>query len=83
MVRDRLHDENLRLAGRTEQLRAALESAARENVELHRELARARAQNEHMRSLPTASSRGSAEADRVARTEWVRVMLADPCSRNP
>lgn len=83
VVRDPLHDENRRLAGRGQQLRAALESAARENAELHRELPRAHAPNQHLRSLRTASSRVSAGADRVDRAEWVRVMLADPCSRNP
>jgi hypothetical protein len=60
--------------------RTALESAARENAELLRQLARAHAQNQHLRSLRTASSAG---ADRVDRAEWVRVMLADSCSRNP
>ena len=83
MVRDPLHDENRRLAGCAQQLRTALESAARENAELHRELARAHAQNQRLRSLRTASSGVSAGADRVDRAERVRVMLADPCSRNP
>jgi hypothetical protein len=83
VVRDPLHDENLRLAGRAQQLRTALESAARENAELRRELARAYAQNQLLRSLRTASSGGSAEADRADRAEWIRVMLADPCSCNP
>jgi hypothetical protein len=77
-ARDPLHVESV-LAGRA-QLRRALESAARENAELHRELARAHAQNQRLRSLRTASSAG---ADRVDRADWVRVMLADPCSRNP
>jgi hypothetical protein len=83
VVRDPLHDENLRLAGRAQQLRTALESAAGENLELHRELARAHAQNQHLRSLRTPSSGGCAEADRADRAERVRVMLADPCSCNP
>jgi hypothetical protein len=83
VVHDRLHDENLRLAGRVQQLRTALESAAHENAELHRELARAHAQDQHLRSLRTASSGVSSTGDRVDRGERVRVMLADPCSRNP
>jgi len=83
VVRDPLHDENLRLAGRAQQLRTALESAERENTELHRELARADAQNQHLRSLRTASSGVCAGADPVDRAEWVRAMLVDPCSRNP
>lgn len=77
-VRDPHHDENLRLAGRVQQLRKALESAARENGELHRELARAHAENQHMRSLRRVPG-----ADGVDRTKWVRVMLADSHSRNP
>jgi hypothetical protein len=80
VVRDQLHEENLRLAGCAQRLRTALETAARENAELHRELVRARAQNQHLRSLRTASSAG---ADRRDRAEWVRAMLTDPCSRNP
>ena len=83
VVRDPLRDENLRLAGRAQQLRTALEAAARENTELHRELARAHAQNRHLRSAREASSGASAAAEPVERAEWVRAMLGDPCSRNP
>ena len=83
VVRDPLHDEERRLAGGAKQLRVALESAARENAELHRELAHAHAQNQLLRSLRTASAGVSAGADQVDRAERVRVMLTDPCSRNP
>lgn len=81
--REPLGDENVRLVGRVQQLRNALEAAARENDELRRELARARAENRRLRLVRESSSRVPAGADRLHRTEWVRVMLADSHSRNP
>ena len=58
-----------------------LQVAARENSELRRELARARAKNRPPGSRPAPAS--SERPDRVDRTEWIRIMLSDPCSRNP
>jgi hypothetical protein len=82
-VRDPLHDENVRLVGRVQRLRAALETAQRENGDLRRNLAQAYADNRHLRSLRTSSSRVPAGTDLLHRTEWIRIMLADSHSRNP
>jgi hypothetical protein len=81
--RDALRDENVRLAGRVQQLRTRLDAAERENAQLRRELARARAENPRVRSSPISWFCVAAGADQADRSEWVRVMLADAHSRNP
>jgi len=78
----RLHEEHLRLLSEARNLRAALEAALRENADLRRELARLRAENEHLRVVrlqPRVAARGG-HVDRMAR---MRVMLSDRHSRNP
>jgi cell division protein FtsB len=78
----RLGEENLALVARLTRLRTALEEAARENAELRREVARLRAENEHLRgtSTVTQSVARARYGDRAAR---IRVMLRDQHSRNP
>jgi hypothetical protein len=79
-----LHEENVKLVGRVLQLRRGLEAAARENGQLRRELARARAENSALRSgSDSRTSLTPAGADRRDREACVRVMLTDPHSRNP
>ena len=83
-ARDPLHEENVRLAGRVQQLRRGLEAAARENGQLRRDLARARAENSALRSgSDSRRSLTPAGADRRDREAWIRVMLTDAHSRNP
>jgi hypothetical protein len=65
----------------TAQRMTELRPAARENSELRRELARARANSRPPGSRPAPAS--SERPGRVDRTEWIRIMLSDPCSRNP
>lgn len=79
---DPLHEENRALAARLKRLRVALEAAARENADLRREVARLRAENEHLGGTAPVreSDARSGHADRMAR---VRVMLRDQHSRNP
>ena len=83
-ARDPLHEENVKLVGRVQQLRRGLEAAARENGQLRRELARARAENSALRSgSGSRTSPTPAGADRREREAWIRVMLSDAHSRNP
>ena len=57
------------------------QSGARDNSELRRELARARAKSRPPNSRPAPAS--PERPDRMARAERIRTMLSDPCSRNP
>ncbi len=58
-------------------------AAARDNGELRRELARARAKSRSPGSRPAPASASPERPDRVAQAERIRTMLSDPCSRNP
>lgn len=58
-----------------------LQAAARENSELRRELARARAKRRPSSSRPAPAT--PERPDRMDRAEWIRIMLRDPHSRNP
>jgi small-conductance mechanosensitive channel len=74
---DPLHEENVRLVHRLQQLRAALEASARDNAQLRRSLAQARTENQQLRAQLTPPA---AHHDRGAH---IRAMLRDPGSRNP
>lgn len=81
---DPLREENIRLAGRVQQLRRALEAAAQENRQLRRDLARARegAGRAKAASRPPGSPPSTA-VDQSERNSWIRIMLSDSHSRNP
>jgi hypothetical protein len=76
------YEANRALVGQLKRLRIALEAAARENAELRREVARLRAENEHLGGIAPGREPDArrADADRMGR---IRVMLRDQHSRNP
>lgn len=81
-VHDPLREENIKLVGRVQQLRRALEAAAQENGQLRRDLARARAETRAARAARRAVP-APAGSDRFERSSRIRVMLSDSHSRNP
>jgi hypothetical protein len=74
---DPLRDESVKLADRVRQLREALDASTRDNAQLRRSLAHARAEN---RQLQAALTPRPAHSDP---RRHIRTMLSDPTSRNP